>query len=127
MAQPCEPGAGQPTRAATHRCCACGEIVRLQADLLQLPLVPGTCLCGQETVFSKLGQHLPMWVVYNHPKDFPEGFIARLHLAVDGRTLPTAAVQRAGTLAELRDLLPRGLVRIARNPQDDPVILETWL
>jgi len=69
----------------------------------------------------------PSNVVYNHPKDFPEGFIARLHLAVDGRTLPTAAVQRAGTLAELRDLLPRGLVRIARNPQDDPVILETWL
>jgi hypothetical protein len=33
----------------------------------------------------------------------------------------------APTLAEVRALLPRGLICFARDDRDDPMIVETWL
>jgi len=33
----------------------------------------------------------------------------------------------ASTLEELREKLPFGLHRLPRNPNDDPVIVETWV
>lgn len=115
------------SRAATHRCCACGDLVRLLPDLQHLAEVPGTCTCGRETTFSRLDRHLPIWTVCKGPKDFPNGFTVRLHLVVGPRTFPTAKVLRAPSLDAIRDLLPRGLTRISRHPDDDPVIIESWL
>lgn len=106
-----------------HRCSACGELVRLLPDLQELNEVPGDCTCGAETVFLKVGFHLPIWVVYDHPRDYPEDFVARLFIW-DKATTKTL---KASTLGELRTLLPGGLTRLERNPQDNPVIVETWL
>lgn len=68
---------------------------------------------------------LPIWVVYDHPTDFPESYIARLW---DGMTnTATASYLLAPTLDALRARLPPELVQLARHEEDDPAIVETWL
>lgn len=73
-----------------------------------------------------LRDRLPMWTVTRRPRDFPDAWVARLHLALP-RPEPTAALLLAPTLAELRELLPPGLACLTRDPSDDPVIMESWL
>jgi hypothetical protein len=72
---------------------------------------------------------LPMWVVYDHPRDHPDSFVARLWL-----TLPepgaTPQLMTAPTLAELREKIQAHapwMVMLARDVHDDPAIVETWL
>ena len=74
---------------------------------------------------SRMAQcSLPCIVVYDHPKDFPDAFVARLF---DGEQ-PTQVHAQADTLDALYTQLPlHGLVRIPRYKQDDPVILEAWI
>lgn len=69
---------------------------------------------------------LKLWVVYDHPTDFPDSFAARLWLT----DRPTGEVLVADTLDDIRaaiaGLMP-GAVCLMRQPDDDPVIVETWL
>ena len=67
---------------------------------------------------------LVIWVVTDHPQDYPDYFVARRW--VDGQ--PTGAAMMDRNLKDLRRILARyGLVRILRNKEDDPVIVETWV
>ena len=70
---------------------------------------------------------LPMWVVYDHPKDFPDVFVARKWLVRAGETVATTEILTAKTIDILRDALPRGLVRLERSDHDDQAIREVWL
>jgi hypothetical protein len=70
---------------------------------------------------------LALWTVYDHPSDFPDRFIARLWLVSRTGTVMTEETVSAATLEELRDRLPPGLYRLDRDPNDDPVVVETWL
>jgi hypothetical protein len=66
---------------------------------------------------------LSIYVVYDHPKDYPDSFVVReWHY-----NTPTMNVQTAPTLAEARQLIPFGLVRLHRSEGDDHTIVETWL
>lgn len=69
---------------------------------------------------------LPMWTIYDHPTDYPDGFIARLCLTLPSLRM-TRNVMVAETLVALRSRLPLGLVCLARAPDDDKTIVETWL
>lgn len=70
---------------------------------------------------------LPMWVVYDHPTDYPEGFIARQHIVGIGGSQLTDRTM-AGTLESIRTALSNiGLVCLTRSVRDDPKIVETWL
>ena len=70
---------------------------------------------------------LSLWTVYDHPRDWPHGFIARRHVISNGGSHPTAETLQALSLEELRvDLRARGLVCVARHASGDPVIVETW-
>jgi hypothetical protein len=71
-----------------------------------------------------MAEALNMWVIYDHPRDMPECFVARLWRIEAGRMIPTIALRAAGTLAEVRDMLPRGLVRLDRWQNDEPQIVE---
>jgi hypothetical protein len=68
------------------------------------------------------------FVVYKHPSDYPGDFVVRRHVAGRGTVKidpePWAVV---GSLAAARGLVPEGLVRLARDPTDDPVIVESWI
>jgi hypothetical protein len=67
---------------------------------------------------------LSLWTVFDHPKDFPDTFVARRFEAGNG---PTDDVV-SGELALIREAMTRcGLYRLARAPSDDPKIVETWL
>lgn len=72
--------------------------------------------------FSQLGM-LSIWTIYDHPRDFPDNFVARAFT-----TGPTNEIILATELEQLRDAFDKaGLVCLARNPNDDPNIVETWL
>lgn len=84
---------------------------------------------------TKHHQRLPMWTVYCRPKDYPDGFVARMFLTLpeqreDARTYTPQATGVAiygPTLAAVRAALPGGLNKLGRFEADDPVIVETWL
>ena len=69
-----------------------------------------------------------MVAVYDHPKDFPESYVARVHFIGRGRHWPSPEIfiVRA-TLEEVRAAIPAGMHRMNRQPTDDPCIVETYL
>ena len=72
---------------------------------------------------------LDIWTVFDHPRDFPESYVARMSTSPD--FVPTDLYLTAETLEALRDLLqeqtPYVLTCLPRHPTDDPVIVECWL
>ncbi|MBA1280438.1 hypothetical protein [Stutzerimonas stutzeri] len=69
---------------------------------------------------------LSMWTVYERPADHPQQYVARRWIAIP-KAEPTSEFLVADDLESLRQKLPTGLVRMDRNPGDDPVIVETWI
>jgi hypothetical protein len=70
---------------------------------------------------------LIMWTIYDHPKDFPNNFVARKFI-VTGEVLATTSFILSDTLECIRDvMLGKGFVCLTRNDEDDPAIIETWL
>jgi hypothetical protein len=72
---------------------------------------------------------LAMWTVYKHPKDYPDKFVARRFDVDAAGPKPSASVIVAADLETLRDILAREmhLTCLARDPSDEPQIVETWL
>jgi hypothetical protein len=71
--------------------------------------------------------HLVLFTVYDHPSDYPDSFVVRRHIVQkDGDTIKDE-IRLADTLMGARDLLPPGVYNLGRYPQDDPVIIETWV
>lgn len=66
---------------------------------------------------------MPIIVIYNKPKDYPDQYIARLW---DGEK-PTNCIALSDTLADLRDKIPCSFVMLNAFANDDPTIVETWL
>ena len=70
---------------------------------------------------------LQVWTIYDHPKDFPDHYVARAN--VDG--VPTDHYHTFETLADLEVMRntfrERGMVRVERHHSDDTVIMEVWL
>lgn len=65
-----------------------------------------------------------MWVVYDHPTDFPDHFVARRWDGLQA-TDDTIKSDQLGTVRfALRQL---GLVCLARQEGDDRNIVEVWL
>ena len=72
---------------------------------------------------------LAMWTVYDHPKDYPDSYVARrFDVDADGAK-PTATMIACPDLDTLRNILAfeLHLTPLARSKEDDPVIVETWL
>lgn len=72
-----------------------------------------------------------VYAIYDHPRDYPDEFVARRWRIRRGLDMALADLGppniRGETLNEVRRQLPAGLVRLGRLPDDDPVIVETWL
>jgi hypothetical protein len=70
-----------------------------------------------------------LWTIYDHPSDYPNHFVVRRH-GIDADfnvPLVDAKCKLADSLEEARELLPPGLHCLGREPEDDPVIVETWI
>lgn len=72
---------------------------------------------------------LPVWTVYNKPKDFPHCFVARrFESGPGGTSVATPDVIISPDLEILREGMERcGLVCMMRDEADDSVIIETWM
>lgn len=72
---------------------------------------------------------LSMWTVYDHPRDWPDWYVARKsEVNKDGITSINEHVIMERDLDRLRKTLAGfGLACISRSHEDDPVILEVWL
>lgn len=90
---------------------------------------------------------LVFWVIYDHPRDFPDHFVLRRQFvkahafqAIPRELAPYGtvvgsdhliAVDRAARIADSLDaaraMLPQGLRRFPRHPTDVPCIVEVWL
>lgn len=70
------------------------------------------------------------WTIYDHPRDFPDKFVARQFYIFGGVVRPSDRAFFADSLEELRarihwlypDLMP-----FQRNEHDEPQIVETWI
>lgn len=70
---------------------------------------------------------LTQYTIYAHPRDFPLGFMVRAWHIVRGEEHPQPGKGKGYVSIEAaRDSIPEGLVCIARVPDDDPCIVETW-
>lgn len=71
------------------------------------------------------------YVIYDHPLDYPQGYVIRRFFNSAHGPTPTREAYTADTpeiLDRIRGEMERcGLTRLARQPDDDPVILESWL
>lgn len=71
---------------------------------------------------------LVLWTIYDHPRDYPNAFVARRWVVERGGERATDTLMTSDTLDWLRDqMLDMGLYRLPRDPADDPSIVETWL
>lgn len=69
---------------------------------------------------------LDMWVVYDHPADYPKCFVDRRWVITGAR--PTDNVITCPELDVIRDeLAARGRFCLARAPGDDCRVVETWV
>jgi hypothetical protein len=86
---------------------------------------------GSVPITAREAQHLQMgsenasttliWTVYGSP----DKFVARPCYTLGG-IMPIPVHLEAPTLEQLRALLPKGLTRTDRLPDDDPHVIETW-
>lgn len=70
---------------------------------------------------------LSMYVICDHPSDYPEYFTVRRLWMEGGKITHAQHCDLAKTLEEARAFLPPGGVNIGREPHDDPVIVESWV
>lgn len=106
-------------------CHACGRTSHSRSDVENLYC--GFCRNFHEEP-AGARDPLAMWTVTDHPKDYPNDFVARKQLIGPGGVMAwTREIITGKTLAELRTKLPPGLHCLGRQPGDDPVIVEVWL
>lgn len=72
---------------------------------------------------------LEMWTVYDHPRDFPNDYVARKWVVNgDGSYGPDEEVMICSELEPIRErLAASGYACMPRDPNDDATILETWI
>ncbi len=82
---------------------------------------------GTVTIDGKTG--MPMYVIYDRPRDCPNYFVVRPHLIQkEGKPpIPSRNGHLFDDLASARQFIPFGMIRINRDPSDDPVIVESWI
>lgn len=71
-----------------------------------------------------------LWVIYEHPKDFPDHYVVRRWQLLGDVCAPKMDIEGspALTLEEARAFVPNGASCIGRDPyNDDPVIKEVWI
>jgi hypothetical protein len=74
-----------------------------------------------------MSEHMKNWVIYERPQDYPEHYVMRLWLVVNGRLIITPVTKFAKTLEDIRKDVPPGLICFLRDESDVPQLVETWM
>lgn len=78
-------------------------------------------------VDSHSERDLDLFTIYEHPADYPRGYIVRRWVANRNGFAEAREAFATETLEDARLLVPEGLFRLEREPNDDPTIVETWI
>ena len=70
---------------------------------------------------------LSIWTITRSPVDHPGKFVTRRHDVSAAGSTATGDHTVADNLGSARNAVPVGFVNIGRWPDDDPVILESWI
>lgn len=71
---------------------------------------------------------LTMWTVYDHPRDFPNNYVARKFLVDADGPRPQEQILVCPHVDKIRATLAAdGFVCLPRLPDDDPTIIEVWV
>jgi len=82
----------------------------------------------EKDIHYRANKPLIMWVVYDHPHDVPDAWVARCWLVRAGEVRPTVQTFEDIDLDQLRlRFRQAGYTRIKRHESDDPKIVEVWL
>lgn len=75
------------------------------------------------------GAKMTVWVIYDHPTDCPTAYVARPQFVMrDHGVVPCQMAWASDSLDKIREALAAsGLTCLARHPDDDPKIVETWI
>lgn len=73
-----------------------------------------------------MNENMKNWVIYERPLDYPEHYVLRLWLIVNGRLILTPLKKFAKSLEDIRKEVPPGLYCFPREMDDSPHLLETW-
>ncbi len=67
----------------------------------------------------------PIWVIYDHPRDFPDHFVVRIAWGL----VKSPVAQLAPTLEAARRIAWKGGASfcLGRDSTDDPAIAESWI
>ena len=81
---------------------------------------------GTVTIDGQTG--MPMYVIYNHPRDFPDHWVVRPHLIRKGGkpSWPSPNGFLFDDLISARRFIPPGMTKVFRHLKDDPVIVESY-
>jgi hypothetical protein len=70
---------------------------------------------------------LVVWTIYDRPRDYPDGFIAR-RFEVGKDRLTATSDTLTGGLEHLRAIFGKaGLIKLARQDGDERPIVESWV
>lgn len=78
---------------------------------------------------------MTMWVVYDHPRDYPDHYVAREHTVSNGKSTPTPEhfyhtdvdSVRGWVHQRAREHGITTAVCFPRHEEDETQILETWI
>ena len=71
---------------------------------------------------------LTIYVIYDHPQDYPDNFVVRTQTPDKNGAIAYGLPTLCDTLTEARQVVPPGLYRLPRMPGDDVHgIVECWL
>lgn len=75
-----------------------------------------------------MSDEIIQYVIYERPSDYPGGFVVReFRIDVHATIKVRSEAKYCASLEIARKLIPEGLFRVPRIPEDDPVIVEVWL
>jgi hypothetical protein len=117
---------------STMVCPHCCRYERVSAFVLAKDQDKDTALqCLKDWLVKEQAMNDPdavtMFVIYDHPSDYPESFVVRQWVVSGDHVLVSPVAQLAETIEAARAKIPLGRVKLKRTPDDDPVILEVWL
>ena len=68
------------------------------------------------------------WTIYYRTSDFPHHYAVRMWWVTPESELVLAPIAAlCDSLEDARAQVPAGAYRLQRDPEDDPMIIETWL
>jgi hypothetical protein len=73
------------------------------------------------------GAAFAVWVIYERPKDFPQGYVLRCQWPMkDGTIQIDRLAWYADSAEKLREIVPPGLFCLRHQPGDPPHVVESW-